>query len=302
MIVKTQAELDAALANPRVSVIEIRSEAGVWLTVEGQRPDTSVVARGSSRVVARGSSSVDAWGSSSVVARGSSRVVARGSSSVVARGSSRVVARDSSRVVARDSSSVVARDSSSVVARDSSSVDARDSSSVDAWGSSRVVAWDSSRVDAWDSSRVDATPHVAIHLHSVNATVAGGVVIDVTEVNKTAEKWTEHHGLNVTLGKVILFKAVNDSWTTDRGFNYAPGQVVTAPDWRNDGRCGGGLHLGPTPRHAKDYFTYATRFVAVEVDASELSPIDDSYATPKAKARTCRVLHEVDVDGNRVSS
>ena len=35
MIVRTQAELDAALANGE-PVIEIRSERGVWLTLKGQ--------------------------------------------------------------------------------------------------------------------------------------------------------------------------------------------------------------------------------------------------------------------------
>jgi hypothetical protein len=104
--VKTQAELDKALAEHAAEII-IDSPTGVWLTITDS-----------------GSSRVEAWGSSRVVARGSSRVVARGSSRVVARGSSRVVARGSSRVVARGSSRVEARESSRVEARESSRVEA----------------------------------------------------------------------------------------------------------------------------------------------------------------------------------
>jgi site-specific DNA-cytosine methylase len=88
--VKTQAELDKALAEHAAEII-IDSPTGVWLTITDS-----------------GSSRVEAWGSSRVVARGSSRVVARGSSRVVARGSSRVVAWGSSRVEAWESSRVEA--------------------------------------------------------------------------------------------------------------------------------------------------------------------------------------------------
>ncbi|QLQ11139.1 MAG: hypothetical protein HZY75_13150 [Nocardioidaceae bacterium] len=58
MIVRTQAELDAALAASE-SLIEIRSEPGVWLRV-GDTKSSRVEARGSSRVVAWGSSRVEA--------------------------------------------------------------------------------------------------------------------------------------------------------------------------------------------------------------------------------------------------
>lgn len=44
-----------------------------------------------------------------------------------------------------------------------------------------------------------------------------------------------------------------------------------------------------TPHHAQRYFSDAARFVEVEVDVSELVPLDD-----KCKARACRVIREVD--------
>ncbi len=85
VIVKTQAEFDALPAKfDEYTIVEIRSDANIWITVN-KCPDSSrVVARDSSRVVARESSSVVAWDSSSVEASESSSVVAWDSSSVVA--------------------------------------------------------------------------------------------------------------------------------------------------------------------------------------------------------------------------
>ena len=231
MIVRTQAELTAALANPQVTVIEICSPEGVWLRVEGQRPGT--------RVVARESSQVEAWGSSQV----------------------------------------------------------------EAWGSSRVVARESSRVEAWGSSQVVASPHVAIHLHSGVAQIEGGVIIDVTSVDATAAAWAEHHGLEVQDDMALVYKAVDDRWSTPRGFVYEPGAYLTAPDWRDDGECGGGLHFGPTPRYARDYHQEATRYVKVAIPLDKARPIPGGpYDTAKIKAASCLVLGEVTIDGEPVGA
>jgi hypothetical protein len=307
--VTTQQELDAALKAGAPEVI-INSPAGVWLEVHST---------GSSRVVATGSSSVEAWGSSSVVATGSSRVVARdsssveawGSSSVVATGSSRVVAtgsssveaRDSSRVEARDSSRVEARGSSSVVATGSSSVEARGSSSVEARDSSRVVARDSSSVEAWGSSSVVASKYVAVHLHSGRATVEGGVVIDLTQLDLDGHQdWADYHGVKTEGGELIVYKAVNADLKSGRGFAYPIGETVTDPAWKPGNFCGGGLHFSPSPAQAKVYFTDATRFLKCAVKTDELSIIDgaDTYETPKLKAKSARVLCEVDIHGEEI--
>jgi len=310
MIVRTQKDLDVALAAGE-ALIEIRSEPGVWLRVGDTKSSSSVEAWGSSRVEARESSSVEAWESSSVVAwesssveaRGSSSVVAWESSSVVAWGSSSVEARESSSVVARESSSVVAWGSSSVVAWGSSSVVAWGSSSVVAWGSSSVVAWESSSVVAWESSSVEATPHVAVHLHSANVTVKGGVVIDVTGVDKTAANWIEHHGIEVRDGKAVLYKAVRDDLRSSHGMPYPLGETVTTPDWRDDQSCGGGLHLSPHPRMARDYDDSATRYLQVLVDAERLRPIPGGYYdSPKCKVQSCVVVAEVTIDGEPVEA
>jgi len=275
--VKTQAELNAALA-AKADIIYIDSPAGVWLTVSATH-GSRVEAWGSSRVVARGSSSVEAWGSSRVVARGSSSVVAWDSSSVEAWDSSRVVAWDSSRVVARGSSRVVARGSSSVVA----------------WDSSRVEAWGSSSVEAWDSSSVVAGTHVAVHLHSQRVTLSGGVVIDMTALDLTdPQAWCDYAGIRVEDGNAILCKAVDDNWHAGHSYKltaYAPGTTVTAPDWRDDNDCGGGLHVCPTPHHARDHFFEASRFVEVSAPLVSLRVID----LTKCKVPSLVVLREVDL-------
>ncbi|NDO78245.1 hypothetical protein GKZ75_08415 [Kocuria indica] len=276
MIVTTQKELDAAVAAGETGII-INSPAGVWLTVKG-------------------SSSVVAWDSSSVEARGSSSVVAWDSSSVVARDSSSVEARGSSSVVAWDSSSVVARGSSSVVAWGSSSVEAR--------GSSRVVAWDSSSVVAGDSSSVEASKYVAVHLHSARATVTGGVVIDLTALDLThITDWADYHGVEVVGDEVIVYKAVSSDLRSARGFAYPIGETVTCPDWDPTPACGGGLHLSPHPAQARDYYRAADRFLrcAVPVDALTIIDGEATRMTPKLKARTVKVLCEVDLHGNTIN-
>ena len=226
-VVRTQAELDEALAANAVTV-EIRSLAGIWLTVR-------------------------------------------------ATGSSTVRAYDSSTVRATGSSTVRATDSST------------------------VMAYDSSTVTATGSSTVTASPCVAVHLHSGLATIDGGVVIDVTTVNDTAEKWCAHHGVEVTDGIATVYKAVSDQWTTSRGADYTPGSTPEATDWADHAECGQGLHFGPTPAHALAYLPDATRFVAVGVELATLRPIPGGTAKCKAP-KVVRACVEVDLDGNEVES
>ena len=274
MIVKTQAELDAALANPRVSLIEIRSERGFWLHLSSS---------GSATVSASGSATVTAYDSATVTAYGSATVSASGSATVSASGSATVTAYDSATVTAYGSATVSASGSATVTA----------------YGSATVSAYGSASLHMWQRSKSTATPHVSVHLHSANATVDGGVIIDVTQVNATAENWLEHHGVEVTDGTTVLYKAVNDQWSTPRGFDYSPGAEPSAPDWRDNNDCGFGLHLSPRPIHAKYYHPDATRYVACRVNVADLRVIDDGGAA-KAKVRSCVVLYEVDVDGERI--
>jgi len=267
-IVTTQAELDAAIAE-KVDRVEIRSAKGVWLSVR-----------------ASGSASVTACGSASVTASGSASVRACGSASVTAY----------------DSASVTASGSASVTAYGSSSVTAYDSSSVRAYGSSTVTASGSASVTAYGSSTVTAYGSTAVHLHSAHVHLTGGTVIDHTKVDDfDAKQWCEYHGVTVSRGIATLYKAVNDAWTTDRGFDYSPGAKPVAPDWNDRNECGGGLHFGPSPVHALRYFEGATKFLAVGVRLTEMVPITGSTAKAKAK-RVARACVEVDVHGRPVTA
>ena len=299
------------------------------------RGSSHVVARESSRVVAWEWSTVHAWDYSRVVAWGSSRVVARGSSHVVARESSHVVAWDSSRVVAWDSSRVDAWDSSNVVARGSSHVVARGYSRVEAWGLSRIEAWEwstvkacedsrvaargsarveargYSRVDArewstvhaWDYSRIDAFPWVAVHRHSVMATVSGGTIIDMTSIDLSdPTMWATYRGIAAKDGAATVYKSVDQELVAGQGHTpttYAIGSTVEATDWDPTPRCGHGLHFSPTPSQALSYYLGdgEPRLLACEVDVASLVPLDD-----KCKAPRCRVLHEVDRLGDPIVS
>jgi hypothetical protein len=202
---------------------------------------------------------------------------------------------NSSTVTACDSSTVRACDSSTVTAYDSSTVTACDSSTVTACDSSTVRACDSSTVTACDSSTVRASSHVAIHLHSSTVIPEGGVVIDHTKVDLTDLKtWCEYQGIEVDGKTAYLYKAVDDNWTTEKGFDYSPGSTPVAPDFNRRNECGGGLHFGPTPAHALAYNPRATRFVRVGVALSDLVPITGSTAKAKAKKVTDPCV-EVDI-------
>jgi hypothetical protein len=260
-IVTTQAEFNAAAADKAVDWIEIRSPRGVWIEVR---------------------------------AYGSATVTAYGSATVRAYGSATVRAYDSATVRAYGSATVTAYDSATVTAYGSATVRAYDSATVTAYGSATVRAY--------GSATVTASPKVAVHLHSGYAKVTGGVLIDHTADLSNAADWCEYHGVKVTkAGVATLYKAVDDAWTTPRGFDYSPGSKPKAPDWSADNSCGGGLHFSPSPAQALAYHAAATRFVAVGVKVADLRPILDGGGPAKAKApAVVRACRPVDIDGNEV--
>ena len=108
-----------------------------------------------------------------------------------------------------------------VRASESATVWAFDSSTVTAYESSTVTAYGSATVQAHGSATVTAKRRVAIHLHSTYATIDGGVLIDHTNEPQDGPGWCEWHDVEVTDGIATLYKAVNDEWTTDRGFVVA---------------------------------------------------------------------------------
>ena len=103
IIVKTQAELDAALARDDIDCnthkIIIDSPAGVWITI-GDDQGQDVRAYGSATVQASGSATVQAWDWATVRASGSATVQAWDSATVRAWGSATVRASGSATVEA----------------------------------------------------------------------------------------------------------------------------------------------------------------------------------------------------------
>ena len=252
---------------------------------------------------------VEAWGSSQP------HVEARGSSQphVVARGSSQphVEARESSQlhVVAWESSQlhVVARESSQlhVIARESSQphVEARESSQlhVEAWESSRphVVAWGYAQLSLFGAVFATLSARCSALIHGTGAEVKGGRQICVRF--KTVQDWCDYYGVEIKNGVAILYKALNDDFTSPYGLSYAPGSQPVAPDW--DGgqvECGGGLHFSPSPAMAMEFHASATKYVGCPVAVHECAVNPDGAYPQKVKAkRCCGPVFEVDRIGKR---
>ena len=168
---------------------------------------------------------------------------------------------------------------------------------VRALGSATVVAYDSATVRALGSATVQAAPYVAVHLFSADATVSGGVVIDIAAVDlDDPEIWCAYHGIEVTDGLATVYKAVDDRYFSEHGTCYAPGSTPTAPDWQPAKLCGQGLHFSPTPRQAQAYNhapATVAKYVACGIAVADLIPL----GSDKCKApRVVRACVEVDLD------
>jgi hypothetical protein len=201
---------------------------------------------------------------------------------------------------------VRASGSATVRAYDSATVLAYDSATVRAYGSATVRASGSATVEASGSATVQAGRYVAVHLHSQRVTLSGGVVIDMTAIDRTdPAAWCDLHGVDVEEedGKARVVKYVDANYRAGHAHtptDYHPGTTVTAADWDARAKCGGGLHFGPTPYAAKESawapLGADARWVLCEVDLADAVGVDD-----KLKARSCRVLHEIDVRGEPVT-
>ena len=276
IIVKTQAKLDAALARDDIDdgihEIIIDSPAGIWITI-GDDHSQDVRAYGSATVRAYDSATVEAYDSATVRASGSATVQASDLATVQAYGSATVEAYDSATVRAYGSATVRAS------------------------GSATVEAYDSATVRAYDSATVQAAPYVAVHLFSADATVSGGVVIDIASLNQNDPRtWCELHGVTIDDdGNAHLYKAVDDSLTAGHSWTptaYAIGSDPRCDEWLDNNNCGGGLHVCPTAWQALDHYAEATRYLEVTAPLDSIRPIDAT----KCKAPTVHVLREVDLN------
>jgi hypothetical protein len=98
--------------------------------------------------------------------------------------------------------------------------------------------------------------------------------------------------------RVILVKAVGHDLVSQNGMLYAIGSTVTADDYTADAECGHGLHFCATPANTENWVQrhYRVRFLACSVETRTMLPVQS-----KVKARTCKVLYEVDAEGNQIS-
>ena len=229
--------------------------------------------------------------------------VARGSAHVEARDSAHVVAWDSAHVEAWGSAHVEARDSAHVEAWGSAHVEARGSAHVVARGSAHVVARDSAHVVARGSAHVEAKGPLAVAIRrSPNAKVSGLLVVQAFEQSTEPMDWLKSVGAKVSRGKAILYKRTGPEFETQYGIRYVPGTGVEAPDWDGGNHeCGGGLHFCGDPA-ACDLFRdkEGDRYVACEVVVADIVVHARPDYPDKIKARRCKVLYEVDREGNRI--
>jgi hypothetical protein len=185
------------------------------------------------------------------------------------------------------------------------SLSASGSATVRASGSATVRASGSATVEAYYSATVEASSHVAVHLHSASATIAGGVVINISTLDLAQPAtWADYHGVEVEGGEAVLYKATGPDLMTGQEYGsptvWAIGAVTVAPDWLDSRSCGHGLHISPRPAQARHYRPSSetgTRYLKVAVTLDGLRPL----GADKAKARSVRVLAEVDINGNEVT-
>ena len=171
--------------------------------------------------------------------------------------------------------------------------------SADLWGNSRAILWDNASAILWDNASAILKKFTVVWKKSVDATITGtGHVIDMTAIDLSKrEDWTKYTGALVDEdGQIHLYKAVDDNlesaYSKDK-FAYTVGSIVEPERWEDNNFCGNGIHLCPSPQHARDHFPDATRFLEVTCDAATFIPID----TSKIKAPEAFVLREVDING-----
>ena len=235
------------------------SAGEAWIEIDGDG-EFVVRASGSATVRASGSATVRAYGSATVTAYGSATVRAYGSATVRAYGSATVRASGSATVTAS--------------------------------GSATVTAYGSATVRASGSATVTAGALVPVHDHGPATKITGGAVVIPIRTPETMADWCAYYGVDVSRGWAVVYKAVDDELVSGYRCAYPIGEEVACPDWDAAVRCGNGLHFSPRAFMSLAYAPDATRFLAVKVKVSECVVLGD-----KIKAPRCKVLHEVDEDG-----
>lgn len=320
--VRTQNELDKALANPKyrheAHEIDVCSPSGVWLKirdslgkdvyVSGEATvevsgDVTVKVSGDATVNAVENATVEAFDNASISAFDNATVKAWSNATVNAFDNSTVEVSGDATVTALEHATVNAWSNATVNAFDNSTINAWDCATVNAWDRASVRAWDRATANAWGDATVEAGICVVVYVHSKAVAHKGGVVIDMTAIDASdPETWCAMHLVEVDEdGQAHLYKALDADLNAGHNYrrltNYPIGHIVDdTANWVDNNRCGNGLHASLTPWMAKGHYEEASRFVEVCCPVEELRPINSS----KAKAPRFRVLREVTIDGSPV--
>jgi hypothetical protein len=139
-------------------------------------------------------------------------------------------------------------------------------------------------------------------IHGSKCRVKGGKQTRI--IIKTVRDWCRYYGLQVNRNIVILFKALNDDYSSPYGMSYKPGTIPIAVDWDGGKKeCGEGLHFSPSPRHAIGFHNEAKRYCACPVNLKDIAVHPDGDYPEKVKAKgCCAPVWECDIDGNKIES
>jgi hypothetical protein len=178
-----------------------------------------------------------------------------------------------------------------------------------------VVAWENSQphVEARGNIMLRLTGKISaiatdtcmVYLH--NGAVCKGGLQSIAKPIITASDWLEFYGVPIKRGIAILYKAVDEDFSTDRArarnISYKPGDTPAAPDWDPIPECGGGLHFCPEPGATLQFNSDPKHFVACPVKVSEIVVHENAEYPTKVKApRVYKPCYEVDRYGNPIEA
>ncbi len=309
--VTTQEELDEALAAGIIDLLIDRPDGATPLDIENKK--------------------VRLWGNSRATLWGNASAIMLDNSSATLWGNARAIMWDNARAIMLDNASATLWDNARATLRDNSSATLWGNSRAIMWDNARATLWGNARATLWgnssatmsdnssailrgnssatlrgnasaimlDNARATLEKFTVAWKKSVDATITGtGHVIDMTAIDPSKrDDWIKYTGALVDEdGQIHLYKAVDDNLESaySKGkFAYTVGSIVEPEWWKDNNRCGNGIHLCPSPQHARDHFPDATRYLEVTCDATTFVPID----TSKIKTAKAYVLREVDICG-----
>lgn len=259
-----------------------------------------VCACGECRLYASGSSIVRAMLSARVRARDNVLVYAHDDSIVVASGRAIVIALDDARVIASENATVYATDKAEVRARGNCTIIARDETQITARGDCWIDAASFSNVIAHDRCRVLAYDHTVVEAHDASVVFANQCLDGIYKLNgdarseplvfETPADWCAFYGVAVNNDIAILYKAVDDDFSTNyarpKQIFYTPVSTPVAPDWDGGAEeCGGGLHFSPWPALVYDYMFPPVHIIACPVRLDDMAVFPQPEFPTKIKAR-----------------